>query len=112
MLKPRAIDQVGPDVIRITWNDGVVNDYQARQLRLSCPCAACVEEWTGRALLDPKGVPPFLTIMVVDPVGRYALNFTFSDGHHTGIFSWERLRSMAEQAAKKEAKRDDAGDRD
>ncbi len=95
MTKPRAIEQVGPDHIRITWKDDVVSDYQARQLRLACPCAACVEEWTGRALLDPEAVSRFLTILAVDPVGRYALNLTFSDGHHTGIFSWERLRMLA-----------------
>jgi DUF971 family protein len=103
VTKPRAIDRVGPDIIRITWSDGVVSEYQARQLRLACPCAACVEEWTGRALLDPNAVSPFLTIMVVDPVGRYALNFTFSDGHHTGIFSWERLRALAAAAPKDES---------
>lgn len=97
-MKPVAVDHVGPDHLRIRWQDGRDSDYRARQLRLACPCAACIEEWTGRALLDPQQVPLFLTILAVEPVGRYALNFTFSDGHHTGIFSWEMLRKLADAA--------------
>ncbi|MEZ5967382.1 MAG: DUF971 domain-containing protein [Planctomycetota bacterium] len=98
-MQPKAIDLVGPDRLRIRWQDGVESDYRARDLRLACPCAACVEEWTGRALLDPRQVAEALTLMAVEPVGRYALNFTFSDGHHTGIFSWDLLRQLSDRAA-------------
>jgi DUF971 family protein len=96
VIKPRTIDPLQPDLLRITWNDGAVHEYRARELRLACPCAACIEEGTGRALLDANRVPQWLTMLAVEPVGRYALNFTFSDGHHTGIFSWERLRGLAD----------------
>lgn len=97
-MKPTAVDHVGPDHLHVRWDDGGESDYRARQLRLACPCAGCVEEWTGRALLDPSKIPPSLTLLAVELVGRYALNFTFSDGHHTGIFSWALLRGLADAA--------------
>ena len=97
-MKPKAIDHLGPDHLRIRWEDDRIGDYRARTLRLACPCAGCVEEWTGRPLLDPVKVSPFLTLVGVDLVGRYALSFTFSDGHHTGIFNWELLRRLGESA--------------
>lgn len=106
-VRPVAVDHVGPDHLRIRWADGREDDYRARQLRLACPCAGCVEEWTGRALLAPTSVPLYLTVLAVEPVGRYALTFTFSDGHHTGIFSWELLRRLAE--AESEGGEDDGG---
>ena len=93
-VKPVAVDHLGPDHLRIKWDDGQTCDYRARQLRLACPCAGCIDEWNGRPLLEPAKVSPFLTVMAVEVVGRYALNFTFSDGHHTGIFSWDVLRRL------------------
>ena len=36
-----------------------------------------------------------ILLLVVEPVGRYALSFVWSDGHKTGIFSWQYLRGMA-----------------
>jgi len=96
-VQPVAVDHLGPDRLRIRWPDKE-HDFAARELRLACPCAGCIEEWTGRALLDPARVPLYLTLLGVEPVGRYALSFTFSDGHHTGIFSWELLRRLADAA--------------
>lgn len=98
-MQPRAIDLVGPDDLRIDWKDGRESHLRARPLRLACPCAGCIEEGTGRALLDPTSVPVKVGLMAVEPVGRYALHFTFSDGHHTGIFSFAMLRSLADAEA-------------
>lgn len=96
-VKPVAIDHVGPDQLRIRFEDGRTFDYRARQLRLACPCAGCIDEGNGRPLLDPATVPPWLTLLAVDLVGRYALSFTFSDGHHTGIYHWNLLRRLGEE---------------
>lgn len=34
-------------------------------------------------------------LLAVDPVGHYALQLTFSDGHNTGLYSWDILRNLA-----------------
>ena len=80
--------------LRIAWADGHVSEYVPRALRLACPCAACVEEMTGRPLLEPSAVAPDIWPLAVRYVGRYALRFDFSDGHDTGIFTFELLRSL------------------
>lgn len=92
--QPRAIDQPDARTLRIEWRDGAVREYAARQLRLACPCAHCVEEWTGRKLVREEAVAAELTLMKVDLVGRYGLNLVWSDGHGTGIFTWEYLRGL------------------
>jgi ATP-binding protein involved in chromosome partitioning len=91
---PAAIEQAGPDQLRIRWSDGVESLYAVRQLRLACRCAHCIEEMTGRPLLDPSGVPPDVRPLRIRPVGRYALQFDWSDGHDTGIYSFEYLRQL------------------
>lgn len=96
---PRSADLVSPFQLRIEWKDGLVTLHGARELRLACPCAGCVEETTGRRLLDPAMVPQDLLLLVVEPVGRYALSFVWSDGHKTGIFSWPYLRQLGSRGA-------------
>ncbi len=92
--EPRAAELVSPFVFRIEWKDGVVHDYAARDLRLACPCANCIEEGTGRALLDPKTIPEDILILGQELVGRYGLSFVWTDGHKTGIFNWPMLYQL------------------
>lgn len=66
--------------------------YPARKLRLGCPCAECVEEMSGRRLLDPATVAPDIRPLEVRLVGAYGLRISWSDGHGTGIYTFERLR--------------------
>lgn len=78
--------------LRIRWADGHASEYEPRFLRLRCPCAACVEEMTGRPLLDPTSVAPDVYPLEIEYVGRYALRFQWSDGHSTGIYPFDFLR--------------------
>ncbi|HSM36447.1 MAG TPA: DUF971 domain-containing protein [Longimicrobiales bacterium] len=80
--------------LRIAWKDGHVSEFEPRVLRLECRCAGCVEEMTGRTLLDPSAVPADVYPLEVSYVGRYALRFRWSDGHRTGIYPYELLRSL------------------
>lgn len=80
--------------LRIVWRDGHVSEYEPRQLRLACPCAGCVDEFTGRPILDPSTVPAETNPVRIDYVGRYALKFTWPDGHDTGIFPFDLLRRL------------------
>lgn len=78
----------------ITWTDGDVKRYAARDLRLACRCAGCIHEFTGQPLLDPAAVPDDLSISDVRLVGNYALQLVFTDGHDTGIYTWPRLAQV------------------
>ena len=81
------------DGLLIEWDEaGHRGLYPARALRLACPCAACVEEMTGRPLLNPAAVPPGVRPVSVGLVGGYGLQVQWSDGHATGIYTFERLR--------------------
>jgi ATP-binding protein involved in chromosome partitioning len=67
--------------------------YPARALRLACPCAACVDEMSGRPLLDPDAVPADVRPVSLALVGTYGLRVVWSDGHGTGIYTFERLQA-------------------
>ena len=93
-VEPREIMQEGDAGLRITWADGHACHYTASDLRRACPCAQCVNEWTGQRVLKPETVPDALQIDDIAIVGRYALNFRWSDGHETGIYSFRLLREL------------------
>ena len=69
---------------------------RAADLRRSCPCAQCVNEWTGQRVLKPESISENIEIRDLSIVGRYALNFRWSDGHETGIYSFRYLRELCE----------------
>lgn len=98
-IEPREIKQEGESGLRITWADECVCHYRAAELRRACPCAQCVNEWTGQRVLKPEAVSEELTIADVGIVGRYALNFRWSDGHETGIYSFRYLREFCDQSS-------------
>jgi DUF971 family protein len=94
--EPREILQEGDASLRITWADGRVCNYEAATLRRACPCAQCVNEWTGQRTLKPETIADEIQISDLTIVGRYALNFRWSDRHETGIYSFQYLRDLCE----------------
>ena len=91
---PQQIEQAGPDTLRIVWGDGRECLYPVRMLRLNCRCANCVQEMTGAPLLREEDVPLDVRPLQISPVGRYAIQFRWSDGHDTGIYTYETLRAL------------------
>ncbi|MEM6364092.1 MAG: DUF971 domain-containing protein [Planctomycetota bacterium] len=102
----RSIDrQTGQQGIAITWTDGHVSRWTARQLRDACPCATCREkrgQIEGSESSAEKASPMLpvlsaaeaqpLSIAAMRPAGSYAYNIAFSDGHSSGLFTFDRLR--------------------
>lgn len=93
-VAPKQIRQAGPTTLAILWSDGRETRHEVRELRLSCPCAACHDEITGEPLLDPARVPGDVRPLDLVSVGNYGLKIRWSDGHDTGIYSYERLREL------------------
>jgi len=92
---PIEIGRANQHDVRVKWADGRETIYPARFLRLSCPCAECIEEMTGRRMIRDSSVPPDVHPLSIHPVGRYAIQILWSDGHNTGIYTWERLHELA-----------------
>jgi len=92
--------------MEIDWKDGHKSAWTFAWLRDSCPCATCHEEReaTGRKPGEPKSKPKSLLPMYEAPVrpqevskvGSYALKFKWTDGHESGIYSWDYLRRVCQ----------------
>jgi DUF971 family protein len=87
------------EALLIHWSDGVTHRIPWRTLRDHCPCATCRQKRTKPApvfnILKPEEAGPVRATSMA-PIGNYAYQIDFSDGHKTGIFSLELLRELAE----------------
>jgi ATP-binding protein involved in chromosome partitioning len=91
---PLPLEIIGlhrPD-ITFVWEDDHRSIFTARDLRLSCRCAMCIEEMTGVPLLDPGKVPKEVVATSMELIGQYAVAIRWSDGHATGIYNFRDLR--------------------
>ena len=85
---------VGETEFLLTWDDGHRSLYGFSYLRFLCPCAGCVDEHTGRRTIKKETIPENIKTSEMAPVGRYGVKFRWSDGHQTGIYSFEYLRKI------------------
>ena len=92
--RPVEISRTGERELTIKWDDGHVGVYPTHYLRECCGCAACVDEWTGRPLIEPGSIPTTVDVIEAEHVGAYAVRFVFSDRHSDGIYSYRRLRQF------------------
>lgn len=98
MLRPASITaDRKTKKLMIEWSDGHESTYSFAGLRAVCPCVECKG---GHAHMggppDPRIVRDAeesdLTLNSIEQVGGYALQFFWSDGHSTGIYTWSMLR--------------------
>jgi DUF971 family protein len=89
--------------VDITWADGHASHFDFPFLRDECPCATCNDERQKKAEFTAAGpassaalpmFKPKTTARAATSVGNYAIQITFSDGHATGIFSYDQLRTI------------------
>ena len=90
----------------IAWADGHWSTYSLAYLRRECPCASCrtEREKTAGMVMLTGGPRRDVHVEEVEPQGNYAVKFRWSDGHDTGIYSFEFLRQICPCAACKEAR--------
>ena len=100
---PTKLERVGGNRLAIEWSDGQRRDYSFAELRDRCPCATCREKRAAPA--KPTLLPVMkleearpLTITGMKPVGNYAYSIEFSDGHDTGIYTFELLQELGRPA--------------
>ncbi len=74
----------------LTWDDGHVSVFPLDYLRSWCPCAMCQGHAPQAKYLSLSGHD----IVSIDPVGNYAISFTWRDGHNTGLYSFRYLRNI------------------
>ncbi|MGD0836259.1 MAG: P-loop NTPase [Polyangia bacterium] len=91
-----GLRKTNPRTLSVLWEDGRKGDFDVRDLRLGCPCALCVEEMSGKLLLDPSKVRPDIAPVTLTSVGSYGITIKWNDGHSTGIYSFESLRAQVE----------------
>ena len=92
MITPNKIEPFSPTEAYLGWTDGKAFAIPYVDLRFECPCAHCIDEHTGKRIVRRETLAPGVRVTKVDPVGRYALQIHFSDGHSTGIYPYERLQ--------------------
>ncbi len=93
MPVPVEIGSITDRQLRIRWSDGHEAVYSWQQLRIHCPCARCKGEWRYTpAPLTVQDIPPDIRAIAYQRVGAYALRFTWSDHHDTGIYPFTLLR--------------------
>lgn len=90
--------EVRGGAVEVRWSDGREDRLGFEYLRNHCPCATCVDEWSGKrkslTLLLPSDFAPRRLV----PVGNYGVQIFWSDGHDTGIYSHQLLRRLGRQA--------------
>ncbi len=94
--------------LEIDWRDGHHTVYDFVTLRWLCPCAYCRGEAGIPGWLDsgPTLTPAQTQLTDLKLVGQYAIAPTWADGHHTGFYTFERLRAecpCAEDRARRSA---------
>jgi DUF971 family protein len=79
-------------IMEVDWADGHTSRLTFEYLRVECPCAECKGHTPDQAQVITGKED--VRIVDVAPVGNYAVQLHFSDGHNTGIFTWGYLRML------------------
>ena len=95
-LRPKQISPFPNGEIGIIWEDGHESYLDGHALRCACTCATCVDEMSGKKVLRDETVPRDVKIRELHPVGNYGVSVAWTDGHDSGIYTFEHLRELSE----------------
>jgi DUF971 family protein len=91
--------------LEVDWDDGTQSIYPIAYLRKFCPCAACKVDRENQKKSRLHVMSSFsegpVTVSSAEKVGNYALKLNWSDGHASGIYSYEYLRDIAQTPSQK-----------
>ncbi|RJP24963.1 MAG: DUF971 domain-containing protein [Candidatus Omnitrophota bacterium] len=100
---PTQLQRIDGGRLLIVWSDGAKREYSIWDLRNHCPCAQCRGEDLAIPLSSqeytrqiPVSDDRTINIVAMKPVGNYAYAIDFSDGHKTGIFTFDLLRQLGQ----------------
>ena len=81
--------------LRVAFSNGVAESLPAELLRVSSPSA----EVRGHSPEERKLVAGKRDVFIreIEPIGNYAVKLFFSDGHHTGLYTWSNLYDLAQR---------------
>ena len=84
----------GAAELSMTFEDGLEASIPYKRLREESPSAEVRGHGAGPRPPQPP-VPDDISVTKADPVGRYAVRIHFSDGHSSGLYTWQYLRELA-----------------
>lgn len=84
--------------LELEWPGSPAVEVPFRLVRERCPCASCIDENTGERILDPRTIPADIEPTDMSFTGNYALKIVWSDGHSTGLYTWDLLAELARDA--------------
>lgn len=93
----KKIEQKDNYTFQIVWTDGLTSSHRLSDLQKECPCAFCVDEMTGKKLIDPRQVSENITAKRITNVGRYAIKIEFVSGCSSGIYTLNFLREQCKK---------------
>lgn len=100
MVSPPAQILVLGDELALSWKDGSEGYLKLRDLRRLCPCASCAGERDlfGRVARPPQ--KPYTAssfeVAGTTPIGGYAVQIFWKDGHNDGLYPWTKLKEWAD----------------
>lgn len=97
---PTQIEKHSSAEMKLAWNTGEAFAVPFAEIRFQCPCAVCVDEKTGVRVLKREQIAADIRPVSVTPVGRYALQITWSDRHSTGMYGFDRLYEICQSSGK------------
>ena len=99
-IVPLAVEAIPAEVdgqrhkLAVYWSDGQKYVYETKALRFACPCAVCVDEFSGERRITESAIDDGIYLDKALPVGRYGINLVWSDQHSTGIYTYKYLREL------------------
>lgn len=94
LVRPKVAYTPGTGIV-VTLSSGEQKVVSPAALRRACRCANCIEEFSGKPILDPASVPESVYPRAMTPMGNYAVGVSWSDGHTSSIYPYDLILTLA-----------------